>query len=194
MKVGIKYPGFRQASLFSYKSLYCGPVVYESESPEATFDFARCLGSVVQAGMVIGLVGDLGAGKTSFVQGFARGLDIPESTRIVSPTFTILNEIHGGRLTLYHCDLYRVGQEEELEEIGLHHAMTRGGVTVVEWSDRFDVLLPDRIDLSITATGLQTRSFEILAKGALSETCLESWRALWPTILPPPLPTTRSRA
>ncbi len=146
-----------------------------SHSAEATHSLAQRLGELVQANQVIGLIGDLGAGKTLFVQGLARGLGIPETVRVVSPTFTILNEVNGGRLPLFHCDLYRIAHEDELEEIGLDHAMSRGGVTAVEWCDRFDALLADRIVLDIAIVGDDVRRFSVSAKGANSERCLALW-------------------
>src|SRR6187397_786060 len=88
-------------------------------SPEATQRAACALASHLAPGDAIGLVGDLGAGKTCFVQGLARGLGVPDSVRVTSPTFTLINEHRGGRLPLFHVDLYRIEREAELAHIGL---------------------------------------------------------------------------
>ncbi|MGE4277676.1 MAG: tRNA (adenosine(37)-N6)-threonylcarbamoyltransferase complex ATPase subunit type 1 TsaE [Lawsonibacter sp.] len=91
------------------------------------------LGQMLEPGAVIAFTGDLGAGKTAFTRGLARGLEIPG--RVISPTFTIVNEYEGGRLPLFHFDLYRLGSAEELFEIGWEDYQMRGGVCAVEWSE-----------------------------------------------------------
>ena len=107
---------------------------YLSESEAATealgADLARRLGP----GSVVVFTGDLGAGKTAFVRGMARGLEIPG--RVTSPTFTLVNEYEGGRLPLFHFDLYRLGGPEELFDLGWEDYLSRGGVCAVEWSKR----------------------------------------------------------
>lgn len=84
-------------------------------------------------GAVIAFTGDLGAGKTAFVRGLARGLGFPG--RVTSPTFTIVNEYEGGRLPLFHFDLYRLGSSDELFDVGWEDYLRRGGVCAVEWSE-----------------------------------------------------------
>ena len=109
---------------------------------------ARCRG-----GEVIALTGLLGAGKTQFVRGLAKGLGIAER-RVASPTFTLLNIYTGGRLTVYHLDAYRVSGAEDLEAIGFDELLEQGGVVAVEWADRVASLLPaKRIDVSLEAEG-----------------------------------------
>lgn len=92
------------------------------------------------AGMVVALVGDLGAGKTAFSQGFAAGLGV--GGHVQSPTFVVAQDHPGGRLALVHADLYRIEAEAELEQVGLEDRMDAGTVVLVEWADRFPQVLP----------------------------------------------------
>ena len=110
------------------------------------------LGRVLRPGTVIAYTGDLGAGKTAFTRGLAAGLDIPE--RVTSPTFTIVNEYEGGRLPLFHFDMYRLGSSDELFDIGWEDYLARGGVCAVEWSENVDdALEPDTIRIDIRRGG-----------------------------------------
>ncbi len=111
-----------------------------SNSPQETAELGRQLGRSVARGAVIALCGDLGAGKTAFTQGLAEGLGI--EALITSPTFTLLHEHPGGRLPLYHADLYRLESEAEARAIGLEEVMEGDGVAVVEWADKFPALMP----------------------------------------------------
>jgi tRNA threonylcarbamoyladenosine biosynthesis protein TsaE len=150
-------------------------MLFESHSPQETQALGERLGRVLMAGDVVSLVGELGAGKTCFVQGLARGLGVPAERRIASPTFTIVNE-HFGRLTLFHVDLYRLEEERELREIGLADYLEGGGVAVVEWFDRFPELRPpDRIDLQIEITGDDSRKIHVSATGKTSEERILAW-------------------
>jgi tRNA threonylcarbamoyladenosine biosynthesis protein TsaE len=103
---------------------------------DAMLRAAKRLGALCEPGDVIGLVGELGAGKTVFVKGLAAGLGI-EPTHVASPTFTLINEYLGGRLGLHHVDLYRLERAEELVELGLEEIVGGGGVCAIEWVDRF---------------------------------------------------------
>ena len=121
---------------------------YVSNSEGETEDLGRRLGLRLGPGAVVAYTGDLGAGKTAFTRGLARGLDISE--RVTSPTFTIVNEYEGGRLPLFHFDLYRLGSSDELFDIGWEDYLPRGGVCAVEWSENVaDALEEDaiRVDL-----------------------------------------------
>ena len=113
---------------------------YNSFSPEETFDIAKQLGEAAQAGDVICLNGDLGVGKTLFSQGFAKGLGIAESVN--SPTFTIVQEYDDGRLPLYHFDVYRIDDPEEMEEVGFSDMIYGEGVCLIEWSNLIEDILP----------------------------------------------------
>lgn len=106
---------------------------YVSNSPEETEDLGAALAERLRPGSVVAFAGDLGAGKTAFVRGMARGLGIRE--RVTSPTFTIVNEYESGRLPLFHFDMYRLSSEDELFDIGWEDYLGREGVCAVEWSE-----------------------------------------------------------
>ena len=106
---------------------------YITNSPEETEELGRRLAAVLTPGSVVAYTGDLGAGKTAFTRGLARGLGIEGG--VTSPTFTIVNEYEGGRMPLFHFDMYRLGGEEELFDIGWDDYLARGGVCAVEWSE-----------------------------------------------------------
>lgn len=115
-------------------------MILESKSPEDTFQIGMRLGKLAEAGEVYTLTGDLGVGKTVFTQGFAKGLGIEESVN--SPTFTILQIYEGGRLPLYHFDVYRIGSVEEMEETGYEEYIMGDGVSLIEWADLIEEILP----------------------------------------------------
>ena len=106
---------------------------YLSNSAQETEALGEQLAAVLRPGDVVAYTGDLGAGKTAFTRGLARGLGVPD--RVTSPTFTIVNEYEGGRLPLFHFDLYRMESPEELFDIGWEDYLARGGVCAVEWSE-----------------------------------------------------------
>ena len=119
-----------------------------TNSPEETEAVGAALAGELEPGTVIAFTGDLGAGKTAFVRGLARGLGVRE--RVTSPTFTIVNEYEGGRLPLFHFDMYRLGSAEELFDIGWEDYLARGGVCAVEWSENVADALDDdclRVDI-----------------------------------------------
>ena len=106
------------------------------------------LGAALKPGSVIAYTGDLGAGKTAFTRGLAKGLQVPE--RVTSPTFNIVNEYQGGRLPLFHFDMYRLGGADELFDIGWEDYLARDGVCAVEWSENVEEALEEgtiRIDI-----------------------------------------------
>lgn len=116
-------------------------VVRETYSPAETFELGKRLGEQAKPGWIFTLVGDLGVGKTVFTQGLACGLGIDEPVN--SPTFTILQEYHTGRLPFYHFDVYRIADIEEMEEIGYDDCFFGGGVCLVEWADLIEELIPE---------------------------------------------------
>lgn len=105
-----------------------------SHSAQETEAFGEQWAKTAHDGAVIGLIGELGAGKTQFVRGFARGLQI--NSRVHSPTFTLVNVYTGGRLILFHLDLYRLETAEQIESAGIEEYLEPKGVTVIEWADR----------------------------------------------------------
>ena len=113
----------------------------ETYNAEETFEFGKKVGQICKPGTVISLVGDLGVGKTVFTQGVAQGLEITEPVN--SPTFTILQEYEEGRLPFYHFDVYRIGDIEEMEEIGYEDCFYGEGVCLVEWANLIEELMPE---------------------------------------------------
>lgn len=112
----------------------------KTNNPEQTYQFGQKLATVMKPGMTILLEGDLGAGKTLFVQGFAAQLQVKE--QVTSPTFNLMN-IYQGECPMYHFDLYRLEQEEELEEIGFYeYSESTDGIVIIEWPDKFPDCLP----------------------------------------------------
>ena len=119
-----------------------------TNSPAETEAAGAALAEGLEPGAVIAFTGDLGAGKTAFTRGLARGLGVEE--RITSPTFTIVNEYDGGRLPLFHFDMYRLASAEELFDIGWEDYLARGGVCAVEWSENIQEALEEgtiRVDI-----------------------------------------------
>lgn len=117
-------------------------MVVETRSAEETFELGKKIGKRAGAGQVYTLVGDLGAGKTVFTQGLARGLGIEEP--ISSPTFTIVQVYEEGRLPFYHFDVYRIGDLEEMDEIGYEDYIYGQGVCLIEWSNLIEEILPPK--------------------------------------------------
>ncbi len=114
---------------------------YKSESPEDTFSLGEKMGKSIEKGSIIALCGDLGTGKTVFTKGLAKGLGIDED--ITSPTFNILKCYQSGRLPLYHFDVYRIGDVSEMDEIGYEDCFFGDGVSLVEWAEIIEELLPE---------------------------------------------------
>ena len=117
-------------------------MVIETRSPKETFEVGKKIGELAKAGEIYTLIGDLGVGKTVFTQGLARGLQIEEA--ISSPTFTIVQVYEEGRLPFYHFDVYRIGDIEEMEEIGYEDYFYGQGVSLIEWSNLIEEILPQR--------------------------------------------------
>ena len=113
----------------------------ETNSPEETFALGQKLGEQAKAGQIYPLNGDLGVGKTVFTQGIARGLGITEA--VSSPTFTIVQVYEEGRLPFYHFDVYRIGDIEEMEEIGYDDYFFGNGVCMIEWAELIEELIPE---------------------------------------------------
>ena len=130
-------------------------MTYETNSPEETEQLGAALGRIVRPGTVIAYRGDLGAGKTAFTRGLARGLGYAEP--VTSPTYTIVNEYLGGRLPLFHFDMYRLTSPDDLWDIGWEDYLDRGGVCCVEWSENVAEALENPLTVSIEKLGESSR-------------------------------------
>ena len=123
-------------------------MVIETRSPEETYRLGQQLGEKALPGQVYALTGDLGVGKTLFTQGFARGLGVQEAVN--SPTFTIVQVYEDGRVPFYHFDVYRIGDPEEMDEIGFDEYIMGEGVCLIEWAELISEILPEeRTDILI---------------------------------------------
>ncbi len=116
-------------------------MIFESFTPEDTFTIGKKLAETVRPGEIYTLNGDLGVGKTVFTKGLAAGLGIKEP--VTSPTFTILQEYKSGRLPLYHFDVYRIGDPEEMDEIGYEDYFYGHGICLIEWAELIEELIPE---------------------------------------------------
>ena len=135
-------------------------------SVDQTRALGQKIGRLITRGLVIALTGELGSGKTAFVQGLARGLQVPREYYITSPTFTLINE-YPARRPFYHVDLYRIGHAGEVEDIGLPDILNSESVTAIEWSDRIPSELPDeRLQIRFRITGENTRELALDASGS----------------------------
>ena len=130
-----------------------------TNSPEETEKVGAALGKILTPGTVIAYRGDLGAGKTAFTRGLARGLGYGEP--VTSPTYTIVNEYLGGRLPLFHFDMYRLASSDDLWDIGWEDYLDRGGVAAVEWSENVDDAMENAVYVTIHKTGDTSRRIEI---------------------------------
>lgn len=116
-------------------------MVIETRSPEETFALGKKIGEMARPGEIYTLTGDLGVGKTVFTQGVAAGLGIIEP--VSSPTFTIIQEYDSGRLPFYHFDVYRIGDIEEMDEIGYDDYFFGQGICLIEWANLIEEILPE---------------------------------------------------
>ena len=130
-----------------------------TNAPEQTEAVGQALAAALQPGTVLAYIGDLGAGKTAFTRGLARGLGATD--RVTSPTYTIVNEYLTGRLPLFHFDMYRLASADELWDIGWEDYLERGGVCAVEWSENVMDAMTDAVFVRIEKTGESTRKITI---------------------------------
>ena len=146
----------------------------ESSSVEATQRLGRDIGGAIHEPILIALEGNLGCGKTAFVQGLAAGLEVPQDYYITSPTFTLINE-YPGRLRLYHVDLYRLDRIVDLEDIGLPEILGGEGVVAVEWAEK---LPPEAVDSGLTIRfeiiDTDRRRLELIAYGQPGRSLLKA--------------------
>ena len=146
-------------------------MVIETHDPEETFEVGRTIGMNAKPGQIYTLTGDLGVGKTVFTQGVAAGLGITEPVN--SPTFTIIQEYEDGRLPFYHFDVYRIGDLEEMEEIGYDDYFFGQGICLIEWAELIEEILPEkRIEVTIEKDlekGFEYRKITIEERGDKTE-------------------------
>ncbi len=130
-----------------------------TNSPEETEKLGEKLAKQLKPGTVLAYRGDLGAGKTAFTRGLARGLGYTEP--VTSPTYTIVNEYLGGRMPLFHFDMYRLSSADDLFDIGWEDYLERGGVCAVEWSENVPEAMEGAVEVSIEKTGEDSRKITI---------------------------------
>ena len=151
------------------------PLILSAARAADTQAIAERLGRLLAAGDVLALIGPLGAGKTTFVQGLARGVGVPPERHVASPTFALVNE-HPGRVPLVHADLYRIEDARELPELGLTDAFDRAAV-VIEWLDRFPDAAPaERLEIAIAFSPGGGRTLTFTAKGTRAEALVAALR------------------
>ena len=143
---------------------------FVTNSPEETEELGERLGRALSPGDVVAFTGDLGAGKTAFTRGIARGLGIGD--RVTSPTFAIVNEYEGGRLPLFHFDMYRLTSSDELFDIGWEDYLARGGVCAVEWSENVTEAMEGAVSVTIDVLGENTRRITISGGDFLADLSL----------------------
>jgi tRNA threonylcarbamoyladenosine biosynthesis protein TsaE len=160
---------------------------FESPGEECTLLLGHKIGEMLVPGDILALWGELAAGKTLLTRGIAHGLGVPPETRITSPTFTIINE-YSGRLYLYHLDLYRISEPDELETLPWQESLFGNGVAVIEWPERLDRLLPsERWDIKLWVTGDDSRRILLSPQGSKNRERAAKWkRELERIILEPP--------
>ena len=141
-----------------------------TNSPEQTEQVGAALGKVLTAGTVLAYEGDLGAGKTAFTRGLARGLGATDM--VTSPTYTIVNEYLSGRLPLFHFDMYRLASADDLWDIGWDDYLDRGGVCAVEWSENVKEAMDDAICVRIEKMGEEIRRITIEGGDCLADISL----------------------
>ncbi len=144
-----------------------------STSARMTMSLGRKLAKLIQGAEIIGLVGELGSGKTCFVRGFCAGIEVGKAAWVRSPTFTLINE-YQGRLPVYHIDLYRVGKQEEIEALNLREYLYADGVSLIEW---FEYLPAQEVDayleVRIAHAGGSKRELKFIAHGERYETIVD---------------------
>lgn len=170
------------------KFMISNQIQTETHSIKETKLLGETIGAWLDTGIVIALTGDLGSGKTSFVQGLAKGLDVPDEYYVTSPSFTLINE-YPGRHTLFHVDLYRIGDPVDFEDIGLYEILHEEGVVAIEWSDKlpkallaacltvhFEISNDESRKICLTAYGLESVNLlKKLEKSIFTNPSADEW-------------------
>ena len=136
---------------------------YITHGPEETERLGAALGAILPPGMVIAYEGDLGAGKTAFTRGLAKGLGCTDL--VTSPTYTIVNEYRSGRIPLFHFDMYRLASSEDLWDIGWEDYLEQGGICAVEWSENIADALENPLRITISRLGEELRKITMEGGG-----------------------------
>jgi tRNA threonylcarbamoyladenosine biosynthesis protein TsaE len=140
-------------------------ISFISESQQDTIDLGRKIARLLKPGCVIALSGNLGAGKTTFVKGIGQGLGIAKK-QVNSPSYVLIREYKGLKTDLFHCDLYRLDNLEQISFLGIEDYFDQNGIFVIEWGKKASGLLPDQyLDINITVLNRQKRRFKIKAHG-----------------------------
>jgi len=147
-----------------------------TNSPDATWALGEKIGKNLEPGTVLALTGDLGSGKTIFVQGLAKGLDVPDNYYITSPTYTLINE-YPGRYHLFHVDLYRIGNYADLDDIGLYEILRSDGVVAIEWADKFPKkFITEYLAVHIDILNDKSRKISMAAYGLRGKNLIKNYR------------------
>ena len=141
-----------------------------TNSPEETEKIGAALGRILPPGTILAYRGDLGAGKTAFTRGLARGLGCDEI--VTSPTYTIVNEYLSGRIPLFHFDMYRLGSSDDLWDIGWEDYLDRGGICAVEWSENVAEAMEDPVTVTIEKLGDTSRRITLEGGAPLADLSL----------------------
>ena len=145
-------------------------MIFLTNSPAETEAVGAALGKILSAGTVLAYRGDLGAGKTAFTRGLARGLGCTDI--VTSPTYTIVNEYLNGRLPLFHFDMYRLASSDDLWDIGWEDYLERGGICAVEWSENVEDALEEAVTVTIEKLGEESRRITIEGGESLADLSL----------------------
>ncbi|MEE8400491.1 MAG: tRNA (adenosine(37)-N6)-threonylcarbamoyltransferase complex ATPase subunit type 1 TsaE [Desulfobacterales bacterium] len=144
-----------------------------THSPAETQHLGEIIGKAAGGGTILALTGELGSGKTAFVQGLARGLDVPKDYYITSPTYTLINE-YPGRHALFHVDLYRIAHIDDFEDIGLYDILSSNGVVAIEWPDKLPAdAIPHPIRIHLEIIGEDSRKISFAAYGRKTVTMIQ---------------------
>ena len=144
-----------------------------THSPEETRTLAQKIGSCITSGTVVALIGDLGSGKTVFVQGLAGGLEISKEYYITSPTYTLINA-YAGRLPLFHVDLYRIDNLDDLRDTGFYEILHSEGVVAIEWADKLHQnILSEHVRIFFEILDDESRQIRIIANGSKPATLVK---------------------
>ena len=145
-----------------------------TNSFDETRDLGEKTGKHLDPGTILALSGDLGSGKTTFIQGLAKGLNIPDNYYITSPTYTLINE-YSGRYNLFHIDLYRIENYADLDEIGLYEILRSDGVIAIEWADKLPKnLFPEYLAIHIDILNDESRKIILTAHGLRGENLIRN--------------------